>query len=49
MDNLGQIRALLKDGYKGSFTLETHWKDPKGKMYSTETSLAALLKVIETV
>jgi L-ribulose-5-phosphate 3-epimerase len=49
MDNLGQIRALLKDGYKGSFTLETHWKDPKGKMYSTETSLAALLKVIEKV
>jgi sugar phosphate isomerase/epimerase len=49
MDNLGQIRALLKDGYKGSFTLETHWKDPKGPLYSTETSLAGLLKVIEKV
>lgn len=48
-DNLGQIRALLKDGYKGTFTLETHWHDPKGKMYSTETSLKALLKVIERV
>jgi L-ribulose-5-phosphate 3-epimerase len=48
-DNLGQIRALLKDGYKGTFTLETHWRDPKGKMYSTETSLAALLKVVEKV
>jgi len=48
-DNLGQIRALLKDGYKGTFTLETHWRDPKGKKYSTETSLAALLKVIEKV
>ena len=46
-DNLGQIRALLKDGYKETFTLETHWRDPKGKMFSTETSLAALLKVIE--
>jgi sugar phosphate isomerase/epimerase len=48
-DNLGQIRALLKDGYKETFTLETHWRDPKGKTYSTETSLAALLKVIEKV
>jgi sugar phosphate isomerase/epimerase len=48
-DNVAQIRALRKDGYKGSFTLETHWRDPKGKMYSTETSLAALLMVIEKV
>jgi sugar phosphate isomerase/epimerase len=48
-DNLGQIRALLKDGYKETFTLETHWRDPKGKRYSTETSLAALLKVVEKV
>jgi len=48
-DNLGQIRALLKDGYKETFTLETHWRDPKGKMYSTETSLKALLKVVERV
>ena len=48
-DNLGQIRALLKDGYKETFTLETHWRDPKGKLYSTETSLRALLKVIEAV
>ena len=24
MDNLGQIRALLRDGFKGTFTLETH-------------------------
>jgi len=48
-DNLGQIRALLKDGYKGAFTLETHWRDPRGKAYSTETSLKALLKVFEQV
>lgn len=48
-DNTAQIRALLKDGYKGSFTLETHWRDPRGKMYSTETSLAGLLKAIEKV
>jgi L-ribulose-5-phosphate 3-epimerase len=48
-DNLGQIRALMKDGYHETFTLETHWRDPKGKMYSTETSLKALLKVVEKV
>lgn len=48
-DNRAQIRALLKDGYKGAFTLETHWRDPRGKAYSTEVSLRALLKVIESV
>jgi L-ribulose-5-phosphate 3-epimerase len=48
-DNLGQIRAMHKDGYQGTFTLETHWRDPKGKMYSSETSLKALLKTIEQV
>jgi L-ribulose-5-phosphate 3-epimerase len=49
MDNLGQIRSLLKDGYKGTFTLETHWRDPKGKMYSTEQSIKALLDVVAKV
>jgi sugar phosphate isomerase/epimerase len=48
-DNLGQIRALLKTGYKENFTLETHWKSPKGKAFATRTSLTALLKVIEQV
>jgi sugar phosphate isomerase/epimerase len=48
-DNLAHFRAMLKDGYKGTFTLETHWRDPKGKMYSTEQSLKALLDVIAKV
>lgn len=48
-DNLGLIRAMRKDGYKETFTLETHWRDPKGKMYSTEQSLGALLDVIAKV
>ncbi len=48
-DNAGQLRALIKDGYKATFTLETHWRDPKGKAYSTETSLAGLFKVIEAL
>ena len=45
MDNLTQIRALLKTGYKESFTLETHSKHPLGKAHATRTSLTALLKV----
>lgn len=48
-DNLGQIRALLKDGYKGTFTLETHYKSPKGKEFATRTSLTALLKIVGQV
>jgi L-ribulose-5-phosphate 3-epimerase len=54
-DNVGQIRALRKDGYTGTFTLETHWRDPKFKgdphvaRYSTETSLKGMLQVIEKV
>lgn len=48
-DNLGQIRSLLKDGYREGFTLETHWRDPRGRLYSTQVSLKALLKVIDRV
>ena len=48
-DNVGQIRALLKVGYKGAFTLETHYRVPQGKAYASRVSLTALLKVIEKV
>ena len=48
-DNLGQIRALLKDGFRETFTLETHWRGPNGKADSSATSLKGLLKVIEQV
>lgn len=48
-DNLGQLRALLKDGYKETLNLETHYRSPKGKEYASKTSLVALLKVIEKV
>ncbi|MDQ6699922.1 MAG: sugar phosphate isomerase/epimerase [Acidobacteriota bacterium] len=48
-DNASQIRSLIKDGYKETFTLETHWKSPKGKAYATATSLKALLQVIGRV
>jgi sugar phosphate isomerase/epimerase len=49
MDNLGQIRALRKDGFKGTWTLETHYRSPLGKAHATRTSLTALLKVVEKV
>jgi sugar phosphate isomerase/epimerase len=48
-DNVSHIRAMLKDGYKETFTLETHWKGPGGKAASSATSLKGLLKVIEQV
>ena len=48
-DNLGQIRALLKTGYKETFTLETHYKSPQGKAHASRTSLTALLKVVAQV
>ena len=48
-DNLGQIRALLKDGYRARFTLETHYKSPLGKAHASRTSLTGLLKVVRQV
>jgi sugar phosphate isomerase/epimerase len=48
-DNLGQIRSLLKAGYKENFTLETHAKHPDGKAAATRKSLTALLDVVKRV
>ena len=48
-DNVGQIRSLLKTGYKGNFTLETHAKHPDGKAAATKKSLTALLDVVKRV
>jgi len=48
-DHAGQFHALMKDGYQGGYTLETHWRPPQGKTYATETSLTALLKIIAKV
>lgn len=49
MDNLGQIRALRKAGYRQAFTLETHYKSPQGKQHASRTSMTGLLKVVEKV
>lgn len=54
-DNVAQIRALRRDGYQGTFTLETHWRDPQYKgdphaaRYSTETSLKGMSEVVARV
>jgi len=48
-DNAGQLRALRQAGYRGSYTLETHWKSPRGKAHATETSLTALLRIINSI
>ena len=48
-DNVGQLRALAKDGFKGAYSLETHYKSPQGKEHATRTSLTALLKTIDQV
>ncbi len=48
-DKLGQLRALLKDGFTGTFSLETHYRSPQGKAHASRTSLTALLKIIEQV
>jgi len=48
-DNVSQIRALLKAGYKENFTLETHARHPDGKAAATRKSLTALLDVVKQV
>ncbi|MBV8817023.1 MAG: sugar phosphate isomerase/epimerase [Acidobacteriaceae bacterium] len=48
-DNVAQIRALRHDGFRGTYSLETHWRSPQGKAYATEVSLKGLLQVIEKV
>lgn len=47
IDYLGQFRALIKDDYKGTMSLETHYLNAaKDKEASSRESLEGLLKVI---
>ena len=48
-DHLGQIRALIRDGYKGALSLETHFKIDDSKAKASEYSMANLLKVVKQV
>ena len=33
IDWRGQLEALVRDGYRGSISLETHWKGPNGDKF----------------
>lgn len=48
-DHVGQFRALLQDGYRETFSLETHFLIDDSKLKATEFSIRALLKRIEKV
>jgi len=50
IDFLGQFRALLKNGYEGTMSLETHYLNvAKDKESSSRESMDGLLKVIREV
>lgn len=48
-DHVGQFRALLKFGYRETFSLETHFRIDGSKAKASEFSTKALLKKIEEV
>jgi sugar phosphate isomerase/epimerase len=50
VDFTGQFRALIKDGYQGTMSLEKHYRRPDGnRMESTRECLDGLLKILESV
>jgi len=47
IDYVGQMRALVRDGYDGTLSLETHYAYPDGGLErATRESLAALLDIL---
>jgi sugar phosphate isomerase/epimerase len=50
VDWQGQFRALIKDGYNETMSLETHYRRPDGnKVESTRESLEGLFKILKSV
>jgi L-ribulose-5-phosphate 3-epimerase len=50
VDNLGLLRALKKDNYTGTLTLETHYQRPdKNKELATRESMSGLLALLDKV
>jgi sugar phosphate isomerase/epimerase len=50
VDFHGEFQALLRDGYRGTMSLETHYRRPDGNaVESTRESLEGLLKVLRSV
>lgn len=48
-DHVGQLRALLQDGYAGVVSLETHFRIDGSKAKASEYSLKGLLRAVEQV
>ena len=46
-DHVGQMRALLRDGYQGVFSLETHYRLDGSKSAASERSVKGLLKAVQ--
>ena len=49
IDWAGQFRALVKDGYHGAVSLETHWQGGGTPEESTRQSLAGMRALLEKV
>ena len=48
-DHVGQIRAMLEDGYEGAFSLETHFQIDGSKAKASEFSMKNLLERVRKV
>jgi L-ribulose-5-phosphate 3-epimerase len=48
-DHVGQIRAMLQDGYRGVFSLETHFQIDGSKAKASEYSMTRLLELVGKV
>jgi sugar phosphate isomerase/epimerase len=44
VDWRGQLRALVRDGYRGAISLETHWTGPRGDKFEASTICGRNLK-----
>jgi len=47
IDWAGQFRALAKDGYRGTVSLETHWRGAGTPEESTRQSMAGMKRLLE--
>ena len=48
-DHVGQLRAVRRDGFDGSVSLETHYTIDGSKLAASEHSLKGLLRAVELV
>ncbi len=48
-DHVGQLRALVRDGYRGSVSLETHYRLNGSKAEASDHSLRGLLAAVKRV